>query len=155
MEAMDTLTRPADEDRPDVEPEPSDAASPESGSVSRRALLRAAGGGLVAVGVSGVRARGGQPPDLDVPAGQHAAAPAAGQRLPSAIGRGLAIRLRGALRRRVAGDEPRTVGAPSASAPAMDHDANALAVVERFLGGEGASMANPGNVPSSRRSSTG
>ena len=36
---------------------------------------------------------------------------------------------------------------PSPSGPPMDHDANALAVVERFLGGEGASMANPGNVP--------
>jgi len=29
----------------------------------------------------------------------------------------------------------------------MDHDANALAVVERFLGGEGASLPDPGNVP--------
>ena len=39
--------------------------------------------------------------------------------------------------------------APSAvpSAPAMDHDANALAVVERFLGGEGDSLEGPGNVP--------
>ena len=35
---------------------------------------------------------------------------------------------------------------PSASAPAMDHDVNALAVVERFLGGEGA-LPDPGNVP--------
>jgi FtsP/CotA-like multicopper oxidase with cupredoxin domain len=33
------------------------------------------------------------------------------------------------------------------SAPAMDHDANALAVVKRFLDGEGASMPNPGNAP--------
>jgi FtsP/CotA-like multicopper oxidase with cupredoxin domain len=37
--------------------------------------------------------------------------------------------------------------APSASAPIMDHDANALAVVKRFLDGEGASMPNPGNQP--------
>ena len=29
----------------------------------------------------------------------------------------------------------------------MDHDANALAVVERFLGGEGASLPDSGNVP--------
>ncbi|HEX2470016.1 MAG TPA: multicopper oxidase domain-containing protein [Candidatus Limnocylindrales bacterium] len=29
----------------------------------------------------------------------------------------------------------------------MDHDANALAVVKRFLDGEGASMERPGNVP--------
>jgi FtsP/CotA-like multicopper oxidase with cupredoxin domain len=36
---------------------------------------------------------------------------------------------------------------PGASAPAVDHDANALAVVERFLGGEGASLAGQGNVP--------
>ena len=39
--------------------------------------------------------------------------------------------------------------APSAapSAPAVDHDADALAVVERFLGGEGASMTGTGNQP--------
>ncbi|HET8784336.1 MAG TPA: multicopper oxidase domain-containing protein [Candidatus Limnocylindrales bacterium] len=37
--------------------------------------------------------------------------------------------------------------APSASPPALDHDANALAVVERFLGGEGAKMPSQGNVP--------
>ncbi len=36
--------------------------------------------------------------------------------------------------------------APS-GAPATDHDANALAVVERFLGGEGASLPRQGNVP--------
>jgi FtsP/CotA-like multicopper oxidase with cupredoxin domain len=37
--------------------------------------------------------------------------------------------------------------APTASAPAMDHDANALEVVKRFLDGEGAAMPNPGNQP--------
>jgi FtsP/CotA-like multicopper oxidase with cupredoxin domain len=36
---------------------------------------------------------------------------------------------------------------PAASAPPVDHDANALAVVKRFLDGEGASMPNQGNVP--------
>jgi len=35
----------------------------------------------------------------------------------------------------------------SASAPAIDHDANALAVVKRFLDGEGAAMPNLGNQP--------
>ncbi|HEY4188833.1 MAG TPA: multicopper oxidase domain-containing protein, partial [Candidatus Limnocylindrales bacterium] len=37
---------------------------------------------------------------------------------------------------------------PSASgAPSTDHDANAKAVVDRFLGGEGASMSGAGNQP--------
>ena len=35
---------------------------------------------------------------------------------------------------------------PSASGGAVDHDANAKAVVDRFLGGEGASMTGQGNV---------
>ncbi len=38
--------------------------------------------------------------------------------------------------------------APSGEPPATtDHDANALAVVERFLAGEGSSMERPGNQP--------
>ena len=38
--------------------------------------------------------------------------------------------------------------APGASeVPATDHDANAKAVVDRFLGGEGASLPGQGNVP--------
>ena len=44
-------------------------------------------------------------------------------------------------------DEPRSIAVSCPSAPAMDHDANALAVVERFLDGEGVSLPNPGNVP--------
>jgi FtsP/CotA-like multicopper oxidase with cupredoxin domain len=37
-------------------------------------------------------------------------------------------------------------GAAASEAP-VDHDAAALSVVKRFLGGEGATMANPGNQP--------
>jgi FtsP/CotA-like multicopper oxidase with cupredoxin domain len=36
---------------------------------------------------------------------------------------------------------------PGASGDPVDHDANAKAVVERFLGGEGASLPGQGNVP--------
>ena len=36
---------------------------------------------------------------------------------------------------------------PHPPGPPMDHDANALAAVERFLGGEGASLDGQGNVP--------
>jgi FtsP/CotA-like multicopper oxidase with cupredoxin domain len=36
---------------------------------------------------------------------------------------------------------------PSGSADPVDHDANAKAVVDRFLGGEGASLPGQGNVP--------
>ena len=38
--------------------------------------------------------------------------------------------------------------APGESPAAADHDANALAVVKRFLGGEGASLTDSGNQPS-------
>ena len=41
--------------------------------------------------------------------------------------------------------EPAPSIAPSA--PAMDHDANALAVVKRFLDGEGGSMGTQGTSP--------
>jgi hypothetical protein len=145
MEAMDTLTRPADEDRPDIEPELSDAASPESGAVTRRALLRAAGGGLVAVGVAACapvavsRATWTYPPG-STSGPPLAAAPSGSAASPSA-----------SPAPSTAEESPSMSHAPSASpspsGPPMDHDANALAVVERFLGGEGASMANAGNVP--------
>src|SRR4029078_8942206 len=154
MEAMDTLTRPADEDRPDLAPEPSDAASPESGSVSRRALLRAAGGGLVRVGGDarggwwargrrrgGVRARGGQPPDVDVPAGQlERSGPVCG---PEWIGRGpFAFRLSGALDGSgVAVDEPRpfgvTVGVRSADGPRRQRTSRGRALSRRRRGVDG------------------
>jgi FtsP/CotA-like multicopper oxidase with cupredoxin domain len=43
-------------------------------------------------------------------------------------------------------DHGSPVPSAAASAPPMDHDAAALAVVKRFLDGEGASMERPGNV---------
>ena len=50
---MDTLTRPTQLDAPSIEEAPDvTGLDPAGASMSRRALLRVAGGGLVAVGVA-------------------------------------------------------------------------------------------------------
>jgi manganese oxidase len=110
------------------------AAGPaESIALTRRALLRAAGGGLVAAGVA---ACVGQTPTNGwiagptiAPASTPAAGGSSGPSPSPSMDHGSA--------------------APSASAPAplQDHDAAALAVVKRFLDGEGAAMERPGNRP--------
>ena len=127
----------APDDRPQA-PVMSDL--PDTPSLTRRDLLRVAGGGLVAVGVAAC-----------APA---AAAPgwSLGPTIPPAAS---------------GSPEPSATSAPSApaspsaapsmdhspapsvapSAPPVDHDANALAAVNRFLGGEGASMTGTGNQP--------
>jgi FtsP/CotA-like multicopper oxidase with cupredoxin domain len=130
---MDTITRPVDGVRPHAEPA-TDEGDPIAVSLSRRALLRAAGGGLVAAGVAACVPAGS--PGYRYPAGAmfgSAASPSAPTGSPSAS---------------AAPSMDHSPG-PSVvpSAPAMDHDANALAVVKRFLDGEGASMERPGNVP--------
>ena len=106
--------------------------------LSRRSLLRAGavtGGGLVAVAVAACVPAAGQPswtfphparlrprhrrrPRLSNPA-EHASHQPAASQSPSA----------------------------SASAAPVDHDAAALAVVKRFLDGEGATLEGAGNQP--------
>lgn len=107
-------------------------------ALTRRTRLRVAGGGFVAAGLAAGApiavgrltwtyppgARSG--PALPAPSTASPSAPPAAS--PSAS----------------MSHEPSA--APSASAPAVDH-ANALAVVKRFLDGEGASMAGQRNVP--------
>ena len=147
---MDTVTPPADTQRPSIDPE---RPAPEVEALSRRTLLRVAGGG----------ARGGrrrrvcsgrrQQGDVDVPAGQYQRARPVCRsewvRSPIRVSIGRCVRR--------AVDEPRSVGVTaSPSAPAMDHDANAKAVVDRFLGGEGGHAAGHRQPAArSRRSSTG
>ncbi len=104
-------------------------------ALSRRALLRAAGGGLVAAGVAACAPVAGAP-RWTYPPGTTSAPAASGLPAPSAsVAPSAAPSM---------SHEPAPSIAPSA--PAMDHDANALAVVKRFLDGEGGSMEHPGNV---------
>jgi manganese oxidase len=115
--------------------QPSDLPA-QASELTRRGFLRAAavtGTGLVAVGVAACApaATGGgwsYGPSA-VPAGAATPSGAAPSSAPS-----------------MAHGSAAPSNAPSA-APPMDHDANALAVVERFLGGEGASLEGQGNLP--------
>jgi FtsP/CotA-like multicopper oxidase with cupredoxin domain len=113
---------------------------PERSSLSRRDLLRVAGGGLVAVGVAACAPTAAAPnwtigPTL-APAASGSASPPAGSAPPGSASPSAAPSM-----------EHSPAPSASASAPAVDHDANALAVVERFLGGEGASVPGAGNQP--------
>jgi hypothetical protein len=133
---MDTLTRLEGGASSTPDPDPRQLSGD---AVSRRALLRAAGGGLVAAGVAACTPVVAGRPTWTYPPGASSgpAAPApssAPSSAPPAASPSAAM-----------SHEPSA--APSASAPPVDHDANALAVVQRFLDGEGASMANQGNVP--------
>ena len=101
-------------------------------AVSRRALLRAAGGGLVAAGVA---ACVGPTPTTGWVAGPTTVP--AGSPEPGASGGPSAT---------PSMDHASAAPSAGASALPMDHDAAALAVVKRFLDGEGASMERPGNV---------
>jgi manganese oxidase len=121
LPALPTTTRP--------QPEPNQS---DQIAVSRRALLRAAGGGLVAASVAACVGPTPTTGWVSGPTNAPGASPAAGaSNGPSAA-------------------PSMDHGCPSpsaaASAPPVDHDAAALAVVERFLDGEGASMERPGNV---------
>ena len=104
--------------------------------LTRRGFLRAAavtGTGLVAVGVAACAPAATGPGWSFRPT----AAPAIGASPPTTGESAAPSMAHGSAAPSVA---------PS-GAPAMDHDANALAVVERFLGGEGASLEGQGNVP--------
>ncbi|MDF2733817.1 MAG: multicopper oxidase type 3 [Chloroflexota bacterium] len=115
--------------------QPSDLPA-QASDLTRRGFLRAAamtGTGLIAVGVAACApaATGGgwsYGPSV-APAGAATPSGAAPSSAPSTA-HGSA--------------QPST--APSAGPP-TDHDANALAAVERFLGGEGASLDGQGNLP--------
>ncbi len=130
---MSTNVSPAPVQVPSSSPVP-DAS--EALALSRRRFLRTAavtGTGLVAVGLaacapSSSGSTWSQGPSL---------APAAAASPPGAPASAAPSMAHGSAA---------PSSAPSAG-PTMDHDANAKAVVERFLGGEGASMARPGNLP--------
>jgi manganese oxidase len=126
-----TVVNESGQQPPDLPTKPSE--------LSRRGFLRTAavtGTGLVAVGIAACAPAAAGPswsygPSL-APAGAASPSPGAASADPSA-----------------APSMDHGSAAPSTSpsgAPAMDHDANALAVVERFLGGEGASLPGQGNV---------
>ena len=114
-------------------------------ALSRRSLLRAgvvAGGGLVAATLAACAPTGAAPTWSypPVPAGAGATPPSAAPSgaSPSAASPSVA-----------ASADPHASHAPgSSSAPgAPDHDAAALAVVKRFLDGEGAKLEGAGNQP--------
>ena len=118
---------------PGVSPQPfgDPPASAAPRSVSRRGFLRtaaAAGGGLVAVGIAACAPAAGAPgwtygPTAD-PGGAGASPTPAASGDPG----------------------PSTDPSPGAT-PGMDHDANALDVVQRFLGGEWEQVPGYGNQP--------
>jgi FtsP/CotA-like multicopper oxidase with cupredoxin domain len=102
-------------------------------ALSRRALLRAAGGGIVAAGVA---ACVGPTPTSGWIAGPTSAAGSSpGPGASSAPSAAPSM------------DHASAAPSAAASTPPMDHDAAALAVVKRFLDGEGAGMDHPGNQP--------
>jgi FtsP/CotA-like multicopper oxidase with cupredoxin domain len=121
---------------------PAQVEPAERPSLSRRRFLRAAaatGGGLVAVGVAACSPAAGPsfsfgPPFSPLPSPGGSAGPAGGGSPPptpaSTMDHG----------------SPAPTSAASA-VPAADHDANALAVVKRFLGGEYESVPGLGNQP--------
>jgi len=146
---MDTLTRPASPESPSPADTPDlTGPDPVGASMTRRALLRVAGGGLVAAGVAACAPVVAKGPTWTYPPGSSsgpalAAGPSGSPGASPAASASASAAPSSPAESPAMSHEP----SPSGSAPAMDHDANALAVVERFLGGEGASMENPGNVP--------
>jgi FtsP/CotA-like multicopper oxidase with cupredoxin domain len=141
-----TLIHPSSPPAPDIAPleEPQ---APDASSLSRRGFLRGAaatGAGLVAIGIAacapaatatGSWAYGQSIPSAG-PSGQPAPSPA-GSTPPSAApsaSPGM-------------DHSPAPSAAPGGSPAPEDHDANAKAVVDRFLGGEGASLKGTGNLP--------
>ncbi|HET7495607.1 MAG TPA: multicopper oxidase domain-containing protein [Candidatus Limnocylindrales bacterium] len=137
----------------DIDLQPADGSLPPSttidqisaSTVSRRALLRAAGGGLVAVGVA---ACAGPTPTSGWLAGPSAKPASSGAPAASGAPSQAASAGPSASAAASASAAPSMDHSPAPSgAPAADHDANALAVVKRFLDGEGASLKDGGNQP--------
>jgi FtsP/CotA-like multicopper oxidase with cupredoxin domain len=112
--------------------------SPTSHELDRRGFLRGAlitGGGLAAATLAACTPAATAAPWVYVPQATSGATPpgAPASPAPSAS----------------AGHDHGGTGspAPGSSPSATDHDANALAVVKRFLNGEGASLTDAGNQP--------
>ena len=125
-----------------LDPEPTTEAALER-QLTRRRLLRSgalAGGGLIAATIAACTPASSRPSWVPGPTlGAAASAPPAASPAPS----GAASSAPSAEASHEASHSP----APSGSADPVDHDANAKAAVDRFLAGEGASMAGTGNQP--------
>ena len=125
-----------------LDPEPTTEAALER-QLTRRRLLRSgalAGGGLIAATIAACTPASSRPSWVPGPTlGAAASAPPAASPAPS----GAASSAPSAEASHEASHSP----APSGSADTVDHDANAKAAVDRFLAGEGASMAGTGNQP--------
>jgi FtsP/CotA-like multicopper oxidase with cupredoxin domain len=141
-----TLIHPSSAPAPDIAP--SEEAPADQASLSRRGFLRGAaatGAGLVAIGIaacapaataSGSWAYGQGIPSAG-PSGQPAPSPA-GSTSPSAAPGASPGMDHGS---------PAPSGSTGGGPAPEDHDAHAKAVVDRFLGGEGASLSGTGNLP--------
>ena len=128
---------------------PAPIADPEAfltdrAALSRRGFLRGAavtGAGLAAVGIAACAPATGAAWTFG-PALSPAPAASGGQPPPSAAASAPAASAAPSMDH----GSPAPSGSPGASPPA-DHDAAALAVVERFLGGEGSTLEGAGNQP--------
>jgi FtsP/CotA-like multicopper oxidase with cupredoxin domain len=125
-----------------VDPEPTIEAALER-RLTRRRLLRSgalAGGGLVAATIAACTPASSRPSWVPGPTlGAAASAPPVASAAPSAAASPAASA--------EASHEASHSPAPSGSADPVDHDANAKAAVDRFLGGEGAALPGTGNQP--------
>jgi FtsP/CotA-like multicopper oxidase with cupredoxin domain len=128
-------------DTPTATAAPAEPDSPTHSLLSRRAILRAGaltGGGLVAAAVAACAPAAAAPSWTYPP--NRSGAPGAASAAPSAAASA-------APSDDHASHEPASSASPSASAAPADHDAAALAVVKRFLDGEGATLSGAGNQP--------
>ncbi len=135
MPRMDTLSRPADGARPPVELAGPLAAG--QAALTRRTLLRVAGGGLIAAGLVACAPAAVSP---KWSFGPTIPPRPSGDPVPSASASASMSH----------GPEPST----GASSPPVDHDANALAVVQALPRRRGAPSMAAGNPPLEPRSST-
>jgi FtsP/CotA-like multicopper oxidase with cupredoxin domain len=120
----------------------------ERSALSRRGFLRGAaatGAGLVAVGIAACAPAASATGSWAYGQGIPSANPS-GQPAPSGAPASVAPSTGPTPMPSMDHGSPAPSGSPGAS-PAPDHDANAKAVVDRFLGGEGASLDGTGNQP--------
>jgi FtsP/CotA-like multicopper oxidase with cupredoxin domain len=140
-----TLIHPSSTPTPDIAPP--EEAPPDASSLSRRGFLRGAaatGAGLVAIGIAACAPAATASGSWAYGSGVPSAAPS-GQPAPSAAG---STPPSAAPSSSPGHDHsPAPSAAPGGSPGPVDHDANAKAVVDRFLGGEGASLKGTGNLP--------
>jgi FtsP/CotA-like multicopper oxidase with cupredoxin domain len=128
-----------------------DAERTDHPALSRRGFLRGAavtGAGLVAVGLAACAPAapsdtwryGSGVPSPSTGSGGQASAPSAAAPSPAASAAATPMPS-------MNDGSPGPSGAPAGSPSPADHDAMAKAVVDRFLGGEGASLEGAGNQP--------